>query len=106
LIEQYIVSLTRATRRTEDFALGASPRGSMALYRTSQALAAAHGREYVLPDDVQFLVSHVLTHRLIPSTQTRLRGRSIKELLARTLAEVPVPVEETWSVPPPDKELE
>jgi MoxR-like ATPase len=97
-IERYIVSLTRASREGEVFALGVSPRGSMALYWASQALAAVRGREYVLPDDVQYLAGPVLTHRVIPSAETRLRGQSVKSLLANTLAEVPVPVEERWSV--------
>jgi MoxR-like ATPase len=98
LIESYIVSLVRATRESEDFALGASPRGTMALYRTSQALAAIRGRNYVLPDDVQVLAGPVLIHRLIPSAQTRLRGRAVADLFAEILATVPVPVEESWSV--------
>jgi MoxR-like ATPase len=100
VIEQYIVSIARASRQNDNFALGVSPRGTMALYRTSQALAALRGRNYVLPDDVQYLASSVLVHRLIPSAQTRLRGRSIKDLLAQAIAEVPVPVEESWSVQP------
>ncbi len=98
LIENYIVSLIRATRESEDFALGASPRGTLALYRTSQALAAIRGRNYVLPDDVQVLARPVLIHRLIPSAQTRLRGRPVADLFAEILATVPVPVEESWSV--------
>jgi MoxR-like ATPase len=98
LIEQYIVSVARASRKSEDFALGVSPRGTMALYRTGQALAAIRGRAYVLPDDIQYLVQSVLVHRLIPSTQTRLRGRSTKDLFSEIVAEVPVPVEESWSV--------
>ncbi len=98
IIEQYIVSLARATRESDDLALGVSPRGTLALYRTSQALAALRGRSYVLPDDVQCLTQPVLTHRLIPSAQTRLRGRPVGDLLAEIVAQVPVPVEESWSV--------
>jgi MoxR-like ATPase len=100
LLEQYVVALVQATRENEDLALGASPRGSLALYRTSQAFAALRGRNYVLPDDVQYMASCVLVHRLIPSAQTRLRGRAVDELFAETMAKVPVPVEESWSVPP------
>jgi MoxR-like ATPase len=99
VIERYIVSLARASRASDDFALGVSPRGTMALYRTSQTLAAVRGRDYVLPDDVQSLVQHVLVHRLIPSAQTRLRGRSTRDLFSEIVARVPVPVEESWSVP-------
>jgi len=98
VIEQYIVSLSRASRESEDFALGVSPRGTLGLYWASQAFAAIRGRNYVLPDDVQYLVQPVLTHRLIASAQTRLRGRSVKTLFAGIIADVPVPVEESWSV--------
>lgn len=97
-IERYIISLARATRDEETFALGVSPRGSIALHKASQALAAVRGRSYVLPDDIQFLSGPVLTHRIIPSVETRLRGQSVKSLLSTVLAEVPVPVEERWSV--------
>jgi MoxR-like ATPase len=100
ILEQYMVSIARASRESEDFALGVSPRGTLALYWASQALAAVRGREYVLPDDVQYLAPHVMGHRLIPSTQTRLRGRSIKALFSELLTRVPVPVEESWSVQP------
>jgi MoxR-like ATPase len=99
IVEQYIVSLAQATRESEDFALGVSPRGTLAMYRTSQALAAIRGRDHVLPDDVQYLASSVWVHRLIPSAQTRLRGRSVANLLAEIMSQVPVPVEESWSVP-------
>jgi MoxR-like ATPase len=98
LIEDYIIALVRASRGSEDFSLGASPRGTMALYRTCQALAAVRGRDYVLPDDVQYLAPFVLVHRLIPSAQTRLRGRSVRALFEALVTEVPVPVEERWSL--------
>jgi MoxR-like ATPase len=101
VIEEYIVALAQATRENEDLSLGVSPRGTLALYRTSQSFAAVRGRDYVLPDDVQYLAPSVLVHRLIPSAQTRLRGRSVSELFAETLAQVPVPVEESWSVQTP-----
>jgi MoxR-like ATPase len=98
VIEQYIVSLARASRESEDFALGVSPRGTLALYWTSQAHAAVQGRNYVTPDDVQYLARPVLAHRLIPSAQTRLRGKTVQVLFDALVAEVPVPVEESWSV--------
>jgi len=99
LLEQYIVSLARVTRESEDLALGVSPRGTLALYHTSQALAAVRGREYVLPDDIQSLAHPVWVHRLIPSAQSRLRGRPVANLFAEIISQVPVPVEESWSVP-------
>lgn len=98
LLEKYIVAITRASRESEDLALGVSPRGTIALYRTSQALAALRGRNYVLPDDIQYLAPFCLTHRLIPNAQTRLRGRPISQLFQDLLADVPVPVEERWSI--------
>jgi MoxR-like ATPase len=100
VLEQYIVSLARITRESEDFALGVSPRGTLALYWACQAYAAVQGRNYVLPDDVQYLALPVLAHRLIASAQTRLRGRSIDALFSELIAQVPVPVEESWSVQP------
>jgi MoxR-like ATPase len=103
LIEGYIVALAQATRENENLSLGVSPRGTLALYRTSQAFAAVRGRNYVLPDDVQYLAPSVLVHRLIPSAQTRLRGRSVAELFSETVAQVPVPVEESWSVQMPSQ---
>jgi MoxR-like ATPase len=96
-VEGYILRLTRATRRNPDLRLGVSPRGTLALYRTSQALAAMQGRGYVIPDDVQHLAPSVLAHRLIPSSRTRLRGQTVSQILSDQIAVVPVPVEEVWS---------
>ena len=66
---------------------------------TAQALAAIKGRGYVLPDDVKRLAPAVLTHRLIVSAQSRLRGRGAADVLNDVLASVPVPVEDTPSPP-------
>jgi len=96
-VEDYMIALVRATRTSDALALGASPRGTLALHRTSQALAALQGRSFVLPDDVQRLVDPVLGHRLIPSTKMRLHGKGIGDILADLVAQVPVPVEENWS---------
>jgi MoxR-like ATPase len=96
-VETYILALTRATREEAALALGASPRGSLALYHTAQALAALRGRAFVLPDDVQALAGPVLEHRLIPSSQSRLRGKALADILKDVVAKVPVPVEESWS---------
>ncbi|MBL8055133.1 MAG: AAA family ATPase [Anaerolineales bacterium] len=98
-VETYLLNLVRATRSAAAFALGASPRASLALYRAAQARAALRGRAYVLPDDVQALAEPVLAHRLIPSQAARLRNRSVSEALAEVSAQVPVPVEERWSEP-------
>jgi MoxR-like ATPase len=96
VIEGYIVELANATRTSPDLALGISPRGTLALYQTSQALAALRGRGYVIPDDAQALAQAVFAHRLIPSTRRRLRGEAAAEILANLVAQVPVPVEEDW----------
>jgi MoxR-like ATPase len=92
-VRGYIVDIIRATREHADIELGVSPRGTLALYRCAQALAAIKGREYVLPDDVKLLAPYVLTHRIIISPTTRLRGRSLAEVLMDVIEKVPVPVE-------------
>jgi MoxR-like ATPase len=94
-IEDYIVAITHATRRHPSVELGASPRGSLALYRTSQALAAIRGRDYVQPDDVKYMAPWALAHRLVTGAQTRLRGKASGDIIAEVVASVPVPVEET-----------
>lgn len=97
-VEEYIVRLTRATRENDAIQLGVSPRGSLALYHTSQALAAMNGRAFVLPDDVKRLLIPALEHRIITTSQARVRGRGVREILQDLAARVPVPVEESWSV--------
>jgi MoxR-like ATPase len=97
-VEQYIVRLTRATRAHDAVQLGASPRGSLALYHTAQARAAVQGRNYVLPDDVKVLIHPVLGHRVITTSQARVRGRGAGAILDEIARQVPVPVEESWSV--------
>ncbi len=92
-VREYIVDVVRATRDHAAVELGVSPRGSLALYRTAQALAALRGRGFVVPDDVKTLAPVVLTHRLIISPQTRLRGRRPEEIVAEIVGSVPVPVE-------------
>ncbi len=91
-VRRYAVQIVQATREDSAFELGASPRGSLALFRTARALAAINGRDYVLPDDVKSMAPYVLPHRLILSTQARLRGRGTDELLAEVLQRVPVPI--------------
>ena len=83
----------RATRAHDAVELGASPRGTLALGRASQALAALRGRDYVLPDDVKELTGPTLAHRIILSPEARLRGRTVEQLLEEIVAGVPVPVE-------------
>lgn len=97
-VEEYIVRLTRATRQHRAIRLGASPRGSLALYRAAQARAAVQGRAFVLPDDVKHLLQPILAHRIIITSEARVRGRAVQDVLNEIAAEVPVPVEEIWSV--------
>jgi MoxR-like ATPase len=97
-VETYLIALANASRVDANFALGISPRGTLALYRAAQARAATQGRGYVTPDDVQALVEPVLAHRLLPSANARLHGRPARELAATILDRVPVPVEERWSL--------
>ncbi|MFO7664236.1 MAG: MoxR family ATPase [Chloroflexota bacterium] len=92
-VRRYIVNVCRATRLHEDILLGASPRATMALYRTCQARAAVAGREFVIPDDVKIISPYVLTHRLVVNPQTRLRGRVPEDIVREVVNTVPVPVE-------------
>ncbi|MFL7811052.1 MAG: AAA family ATPase [Anaerolineae bacterium] len=92
-VRAYAVQVARATRVHPAVALGVSPRGTMALYRTAQARAAIEGRDFVIPDDIKALAPHVLTHRVIINSQTRLRGRTTEEVVMEVVDQVPVPVE-------------
>jgi MoxR-like ATPase len=92
-VRQYIVRVARATREHPAVELGVSPRGTLALYRTSQALALLHDRAYVIPDDVKYLSPSVLVHRIIIRPQTRLRGRTPEQVISQIVNSVPVPVE-------------
>jgi len=92
-VRQYIVQVARATRQNAALELGASPRATLALYKTAQALAAIRGRSFVIPDDVKYLAPAVLAHRLLISPQARLRGRNREQIVQEVVAAVPVPVE-------------
>lgn len=92
-VRRYIVNVCRTTRDHDDIALGASPRATMALYRTCQARAAIQGRSFVIPDDVKVMAPYALVHRLIVNPQTRLRGRTAQDVVREVVDHVPVPVE-------------
>lgn len=98
-LERYILAIVRATRSHSDVALGASPRGSLALYKTAQALAALRKRDYVIPDDVKRLVPLALAHRLIVKPESQLRGRTagaiLGEILERTELDIGELIRET-----------
>ena len=90
-VQRYAVALTSATRRSEELTLGASPRATLHLVRAAKAMAAIHGRDYVLPDDVHTLARPVLAHRLLPSVEAAMSGRSTTAILDGVVASVPVP---------------
>ncbi len=98
-IETYILAMVQATRGNPALSLGASPRASLAIYHTSQSFAAIRGRSFVIPDDVQALIVPALSHRLILSSQSRLHGKELIDVLKDVIEQVPVPVEESWSEP-------
>ncbi len=87
-LESYILQLVHATRTHPDLALGASPRGSLALYKTSQALAALRQRDYVIPDDLKKLAPLTLAHRLILRPESQLRGRTAQRILADIIDQI------------------
>jgi MoxR-like ATPase len=90
-VRQYMLQIIHDTREAEDLALGASPRASIALFRTSQALAAIRGRNFVQPDDVKRVAAPVLTHRLILKPESRLRRLTAEHVLSEVIAEIAVP---------------
>ncbi len=92
-VREYIADIVRATRTNKSLRFGASPRGSLGLMRTGQALAALRGRDYVLPDDIKHLAVPVLAHRLILTDEERLRGGTPEHFLEEILEKIPVPAE-------------
>lgn len=92
-VESYIVEIVSATRTHNNIELGVSPRGTLALYRASQAYAAIQGRQYVIPDDVKQVAVPVLSHRMIATSQSRLHGQLMEQIVEEILHSVAVPVE-------------
>lgn len=90
-VGEYVVRLTHATRDDRRLRIGLSPRGSLALYRTSQARAWWHGRDYVLPEDVRALAEPVLAHRLVLDTKARYSGATGNDVVQELLQSVVVP---------------
>jgi MoxR-like ATPase len=89
-VADYIVRLVNGTRSHPDVYLGASPRGSLALYRAGQALAALSGRDYVIPDDIKRLAEAALAHRLIIKTSSSMHDIDPRQVIAELLSTVPV----------------
>jgi MoxR-like ATPase len=92
-IENYIVDMVHATREHSEVELGVSPRGTLALYRAAQALAATQNRNHVIPDDVKQLAPHILSHRMIATSQSRLHGHDMMQVISDILKQTAVPVE-------------
>ena len=82
-IKAYAVDLAEATRRSPEIRLGASPRATLQLLRAAKAWAALDGREYVIPDDLQFLLIPVIAHRLLLTTDAHIGGRTAEDILGR-----------------------
>ena len=92
-LQDYLVRLVGATRGHADLSLGASPRASLALYRTAQALAAVRGRDYVVPEDLKTLAPAALPHRLILRPEAELRGRTARGVISDLLEATPLKLE-------------
>jgi len=91
-VQQYILEIIHASREHEDVLLGASPRATLALFRTAQALAAIQDRDFVVPDDVKRLAIPVLAHRIILKPESRLRKRTAQLVVQELVADARVPV--------------
>jgi MoxR-like ATPase len=92
-MKRYIVDIVNRTRGHGSVYLGASPRGSIALMKAAQAYAYMYRRDYVLPDDIQYLARFVLSHRIILKSEAKFEGISAEELVNQVVARVPVPVQ-------------
>jgi MoxR-like ATPase len=90
-VKRYIVEITMQTRKSADVHLGASPRGSLALFRTGQARAALRGRDHVLPDDIKALAVPVLGHRIILGSAARMRELNADQIVRELANNISVP---------------
>ncbi len=93
-LSRYIVDLIQETRKHPDLALGGSPRASINLFMGGQALAAVRGRDYVLPDDIQYLAPYILNHRMVLKPESQLRGKTTSDVVKEILERRPLPIEE------------
>ena len=92
-VRRYVVAIAQSSRENSGLVVGASPRAALALYKTSQAKAAIEGRDFVTPDDVKSMAPYVLPHRLVLTSNSRLRGRSADQIVREVLNSIPVPIE-------------
>jgi MoxR-like ATPase len=90
-VKRYAIDITAATRRSPELRLGASPRATLHLVRAARAHAALHGRDYVIPDDLQLLAVPVLAHRLITGLEAQMAGRVPEQVITTLLRTLPVP---------------
>ena len=91
LVKNYIVDVVTTTRDHPEIYLGASPRGSLALFKTARAWAALEGRDFVLPDDIKLLATPALAHRLIVSPSARIKNITPQQIVEDALRHTPVP---------------
>ncbi|MCA1322105.1 MoxR family ATPase [Bacillus tianshenii] len=96
-VKEYIVDLVNRTRTHQSVYLGASPRGSVALMKAAQAYAFIHGRDYVLPDDVQYLAKYVLPHRIILKSEAKFEGMTAEQVVKKVIDRTPIPVQRSMS---------
>ncbi|WP_078542946.1 AAA family ATPase [Litchfieldia alkalitelluris] len=96
-IKQYIIDLVGRTRTHQSIYLGSSPRGSIALMKTSQAFALVHGRDFVIPDDVKYLAQFVLPHRIILKSEAKFEGATSDNVVSKIIERTPVPVQRALS---------
>jgi MoxR-like ATPase len=102
-LREYIVSIVGNTRQDPNLLLGSSPRGSLCLYKASQAYAAIQGRDYVIPEDIKNLAVEVLKHRIILRSEAKLKNLKPENVIERILASLPVPLKETDSKTAPQQ---
>ena len=91
-VRHYILNIIQATRDHASLALGASPRGSLALYHTAQARAALQGRDYVIPDDVKYVAVACLAHRMMMNPENALSGETTQDVISELLKKAEVPL--------------
>ncbi|NUK32150.1 MoxR family ATPase [Parageobacillus sp. VR-IP] len=92
-IKRYIVDIVQRSRSNVSVYLGVSPRGSLALMKAAQAYAFIHGREFVIPDDIQFLAPYALSHRIILKSEAKLNGLSAEDIVRQMIVRTPVPIQ-------------
>jgi MoxR-like ATPase len=92
-IKRYIVEIVQRSRASSSVYLGVSPRGSIALMKAAQAYAFVHDRDYVIPDDVQFLAPYVLSHRIILKSEAKFDGMTAEDIVTKILERTPVPIQ-------------